>query len=338
MLNSPFPEYVYSNESTIKTNGEIEVDMTFTKQEIEDTLTYLEKFDPMYLSINLKNKLEEFGDVAESDLFYCLPQGIEAIEFVDRKIVLPRIVINDYAFQVVIRLNDIESLHYCIRKCGTEVDWKSICDEAIVQDSHDIIEWIKVMGPPFAFRHSLRTAALNDNYDLFKWIYKFVDTGKHIDTVLANNLEMIKWLYYNEYTEWSKNTMDCAAYFGNLKVIKWLHDHVPDCCTFSAMDNAAENGHLDVLIWLDENRTEGCTKKAMDSAIQGKQMKILEWLYENRTEGCSFLGLKGAILRRDPKLIGWLIDKKYFTVKEAAEAAQALIVPSTKKELYVENE
>ena len=317
LLNSPFPEYVYSNESTIKTNGEIEVDMTFTKQEIEDTLTYLEKFDPMYLSVNLENKLRTFGACAGSDIFFHLAKKHQVVKYVEKEffpVVIPRLQVNRYVMDEVISFDDLDLFLFCLQH--SDVEWTFVAESAIIRNATTIIEWLKE-NEPNSFRNNI-IEAIQLNFELFKWIYeRNWILPRRLDHYACHDLEVLKYLDRQDYPGWSMTTMDVAASLGRLDIVRWLHENRTEGCTTKAIDNALSHGHLETAMWIDENIGVGCTEDAIRHSIVRRDIDAIVWLITNYD--ISFDRIK-EVAQRIGVQIGDSIDTVFMTDRQMPEA------------------
>lgn len=328
MPKSPFPEYVYCVDGTLitKTKNDstpfLDINFSFTDQELKTIHKYLKAFDNTLIPIGLKQKLGKFAELVGSDIFSNLPHKDRVIEFVyhrpndEIKKILSFTGVTGFALEYAIKVDDVELFLYCVQLCSAPVcdRWQHIANFAIEHGSVSIIKWIREIGPPNAFRRSLIPAAIGERYDMIKWIYDSAPPCRELDKYLVKSLEMIKWLDSKNYQLWSSKTIDYAAQAGNLEVIEWLHEHRPLSCTKSAMDEAARLGHFHVVEWLHSNRSEGCTKRAMDWAIMNGHMELAEWLHSNRSEGCSKGALTLALKRKNAQVIKWLVSKTYFTI------------------------
>ena len=134
--------------------------------------------------------------------------------------------------------------------------------------------------------------------------------------IIKEEYGLIKYMLLNNIINDRKTIsyiMDRVAYNGDLEMLKWLHYNQSEGCTKYAMSNASSQGKLETLKWLHYNRTEGCNEDAMDYASMNGHFETLKWLYYNRTEGCSSDAICLAMTRKHFEIVRWL----HYNTKES---------------------
>lgn len=139
-----------------------------------------------------------------------------------------------------------------------------------------------------------------ENIELVKYLY-YNNLSEllqeHVDVAAGQeNIELLEFFYSNTSIKCSDSVITCAACQGSLPVVKFLHyNDKNQQFTKTMMDEAAEYGYLKIVEFLHFNRNEGCTKLAMDKAAKNGHIHVVLFLIQNRSEGCTKEAMNNAV-------------------------------------------
>jgi hypothetical protein len=148
-----------------------------------------------------------------------------------------------------------------------------------------------------------------------------------IELAKRGKLSMLKWLQcnYTSHFHCSPAVFDIAAEYGHLDVIKWLFTNNYGTNTTNAMDNAAKNGHLNIIKWISENCKITCTIQAANYATLNGHFEIVKWLLLKCSINCSNATLK-KIEHKFPHIYQWLL--KNIVVTETISVNSTFFITS----------
>lgn len=158
--------------------------------------------------------------------------------------------------------------------------------------------------------------ALNFNKDLTfkKWyiLLKKTSLDERGVTVAAreNNLELLKWLYYNNIYPCNLN-MIMAAHEGKIEICQWLAQlDYPILPNEKIADIAATNGKLKLLKWLALlQKPIYPSKTGLDAAADEGFIDILKF-YANLEIYPSSVGLNKALAKSNLDILNWSLTLK----------------------------
>ncbi|EFA83476.1 hypothetical protein PPL_03624 [Heterostelium album PN500] len=212
-------------------------------------------------------------------------------------------------YLIAVQQNKIEVLDY-LKKEGIEDCEGYLFNIAVLGGSKEALIWLydncsDDMIPSNIFD----TAIDNCQLEIMDWLYH--EKGASIDYRIlqsdtTNNIDVIKWLHYNQIPSFNTQTLDLAAMHGNLEVVTFLHENRTEGCTKVAINHAVSYGHMDVVEFLLDNRTEGYSESIIDYYIKKGDPDSIKPILERRTKGVSEKSMKQLVKDGNLVFLKWI--------------------------------
>lgn len=158
------------------------------------------------------------------------------------------------------------------------LEWdETVCTYLVKTHHIALLKWMHTMGCPW---DATTFNAAIDDLDLLIWLHVMRcpwDEDTAYIAINSGNIDVVLWLYENEYGLDDYRVIEIATKEGYLQILQWLYDH-GYTIDRDIGDIAAKNNQFDVLKWLQTIRYYEFNESIFDYATESGNIELLEWL------------------------------------------------------------